>query len=805
MSEYYAPPVSDSTEIIQGLETVAVRLKEESVVKYLSQTIYSSWTSALRELYANELTAAKKARREYKAEPTIELRLDPETRELIIWGRESLGITGEKLKILRYYGRSGNFSGEDAGQFGFGFKSYTLLSDEIRVETYARETRERYGFIGVRGVELRPLKDEELTIGEHGTKVSIVIRGSQGESLGDGEGKEIRLGKVIESLQEVCRFAEIDTYLVLTSPLKRKVQHSFRFSAQEEYYFETEKEAGREKLNHTPKEYAKIVHGANGYDFELETADFHFYGFLALYGESEALKTSGIGSGEVRLVGMPIEASVTAEAKEGTSNHPEKPTYPLSFWFVNLKDERKFTPTADRERLREGSFDVVHGRVREYLRARFASMEVRSFEEYRNSRFRPILNSAREEKGIRELLTPETLRVCDALATEVGALDEDSRQEEDDGVGVGDPRHERRRSRWTSSYAPAGVVDARLRDVVVKSRRIFMVSRKQKADGNGFFAPVKTAHTLRKILRAKYADAEVFMHPGYASPWARQDFRSVEQSRKDMMEQFGILDAKVEADKVRRELGPDWRTAAGVSRRMVKEPKREATVWTRAESGCLVEPMRRSSDDVGDDTVRVRGNIKGWVELLREYRVIGVSFTKDVGVRGGGMSEEQFASKASATRVFTREGLKTIGEVVKASTKPILLLHFEDEQLLDYYRPKSRLAALATSDESAFGAVAYLRLVGREHEVTRSIPEGHAGTTKSRDGRRDVDHLSDPTRANYMFIAKKRLGKSADPTLLRLLRDAIENADGGRQELTSLIEAAEKYAQFVNVDQAAQP
>src|ERR1700693_296602 len=160
MSEYYAPPVSDSTEIIQGLETVAVRLKEESVVKYLSQTIYSSWTSALRELYANELTAAKKARREYKAEPTIELRLDPETRELIIWGRDSLGITGEKLKILRYYGRSGNFSGEDAGQFGFGFKSYTLLSDEIRVETYARETRERYGFIGVRGVELRPLKDE---------------------------------------------------------------------------------------------------------------------------------------------------------------------------------------------------------------------------------------------------------------------------------------------------------------------------------------------------------------------------------------------------------------------------------------------------------------------------------------------------------------------------------------------------------------------------------------------------------------------------------------------------------------------
>ena len=293
MSEYYVPPVSDSTEIIQGLETVAVRLKEESVVKYLSQTIYSSWTSALRELYANELTAAKKARREYKAEPTIELRLDPETRELIIWGRESLGITGEKLKILRYYGRSGNFSGEDAGQFGFGFKSYTLLSDEIRVETYARETRERYGFVGVRGVELRPLKDEELTIGEHGTKVSIVIRGSQGESLGDGEGKEIRLGKVIESLQEICRFAEIDTYLVLTSPLKRKVQHSFRFSAQEEYYFETEKEAGREKLNHTPKEYAKIVHGANGYDFELETADFHFYGFLALYGESEGPQDVG--------------------------------------------------------------------------------------------------------------------------------------------------------------------------------------------------------------------------------------------------------------------------------------------------------------------------------------------------------------------------------------------------------------------------------------------------------------------------------------------------------------------------------
>ncbi|MDV3293443.1 MAG: hypothetical protein LYZ70_04155 [Nitrososphaerales archaeon] len=764
MEAYYTPTVAEKRPPVEGLETIPVRLKEEAIVKYLSQTIYSSWKSALRELYANELTAAKKAER-MGAKPTIEITLDPKTRELTIQGKDSLGITGEKFRVLRYYGRSGNFLGEDAGQFGLGAKSFVMLSDTIRIETRARETGERYGVIGVKGVEFRPIPDEELTIDGFGTRVSLPIRSKQENAESDEDDKEIKLQDVVETLENVCKFAEIDTYLELPSPLKTKTKYTWS----ESVYEHTERDAGRRKLNRTPKEYARDTYGEKGYDFEYDAKDFHFYGYLAVDREGDGVDVNH--RGEVRLVGMPIEVTVRNPDAKKESDSQVNPSFPMSFWYVNLKDERKFMPTADRERLKEGLFEQVNERVIEILKGEFARMVIRSFDDYRNSPFKPILNClGYDSPGLRDYFDPDTRLVCSALGSSVGGI-----EEEDNG------ECERWRRRWS---VPKGAYEAKVRDLVAKSGHVFMLSRKRK--GNGYVLPLKTAVTLRKVLRTKYPDAEVFLHPGFEHYWSGQDFDAVEKRARILREHYGIPDAKLKAEKVRKEFGKDWRRAVGIETKAKAAPE-EAVVWVRDDY--KVEPVKKGLDDIGKNTVRVRGNIRDWVNLLRKYYTDGYGFTKEIKGMDGGMTEEGFAGEVSSTKVMTAKGETTVGKASEPD-KELIVFRFDDPEILEFYKPKGKNVILAPTAESAFGAIAFLKLAKKAYDVVENVGEGLV--------KPPVEPLSksNPAEMNYLYIAQKRMGRSsANEQMMELLRNALSNSMPG--EMKSLVDTAVTYSRYL--------
>ncbi len=109
--------------------------------------------------------------------PRIEITLNPDRRELIIQGIHSLGISKDTFaeKVI-YYGRSGNVSSKRPGRFGFGLKSYPALGKSITLETYALETEDRYGVTGSEGTHFKRIPEEQLTVSEHGTKVSIILK-----------------------------------------------------------------------------------------------------------------------------------------------------------------------------------------------------------------------------------------------------------------------------------------------------------------------------------------------------------------------------------------------------------------------------------------------------------------------------------------------------------------------------------------------------------------------------------------------------------------------------------------------------
>ncbi len=57
-------------------------------------------------------------------------------------------------------------------------------------------------------------------------------------------------------------------------------------------------------------------------------------------------------------------------------------------------------------------------------------------------------------------------------------------------------------------------------------------------------------------------------------------------------------------------------------------------------------------------------------------------------------------------------------------------------------------------------------------------------------------HESDSREVNYLFIAQKRLGRSANKEMSLLLRNAIGNSSTN-EEMSSLVETAAKYSGFL--------
>ena len=352
---------AQTEEILPNPDTIQVRLKDDAVIKYLSEGIYKSWKSAIRELFANELTAALTAQEiDPHANPRIEIRINPETRELVIHGMDSLGITQDTFADkLIYYGRSGNTSFRKLGRFGFGIKSYVAIGKSIKIESYSRETNQRFGVVGSEGAYFKRMPDKELSISDHGTKISIILKDDEKEEEETSyNGKTtvtkrriIEFEELIKTIREVCLYSDIDTFLTINSDIKERKHSYYGWSSYESIVAK----AGREKISYSPREYAESQLDISGkdsvkFEFELDEPDFSFFGILASSNGNREVNVSP-SNGEVRLIKMPIEVTVPEERQDRAGETRDvEPEYPMSFWFVNLKDESIFPPTPDRER-----------------------------------------------------------------------------------------------------------------------------------------------------------------------------------------------------------------------------------------------------------------------------------------------------------------------------------------------------------------------------------------------------------------------------------------------------------------------
>ena len=600
--------------------------------------------------------------------------------------------------------------------------SYVCLGESIRIESYSLETEDRYGVTGSGGTHFKRIPEEQLTISEHGTKVSIILKkdvreeesdqsyyGSRsGYAASTDRRKIIELDELIETIENVCRFSDIDTYLTITSD--RKITKHSSYSSYS--YESTINSQTRKKINFTPREYAatRIAKGnqrsSELFEFELDDPDFYFYGVLATSGTDETEVDVNSENGEVRLLKMPIEATIPKE----DSNHVIKevnPEYPMTFWFVNLKDEVKFAPTPDRERLREGVYCEVHKKIVEFLKGKFAEIEIKSFSDYRNSKHKPILNS-HSDRHLQEFFTEPTRQICSVLDTEViVGGEQDSNQSS---------RHWRHHS-----YNP------KLRELVAKTENIFMLQRELTSTGKEFVLPKKTALNLQKVIRVKYPDAIVFLYPGSYPSWRLNETlpQILELGRKLSVE-FSVRKAKTEAATLKQELGSGWRKMAGMEiKEKTPEKEREVVVWKSAREygSSIADPIRVKPSEIESNTVRITGNMKEWIDLLKRYTVRDYGITKEIRGLSRGMSEEEFKGRLSKKSVATENGLKKTLREVKNSVdvggiKQVTVIRFNDPDILKFYKLKDSRMICARTDKETFEVVAYLKLSNIDFKAT---------------------------------------------------------------------------------------
>ena len=352
-------------ELNEG-DTIKVGLDSDVIIQKLSHEIYSNWRSALRELYNNE---ARACRNTWKNAPTqlidevstlekpeIHITINPVERGLIIEGRNSEGITVNVFhKSLRMLGVSSNFDGKEIGQMGMGFASYTLLFEAMKIDTWARATDEKWSALADGGINFKILGNPDMKY--YGTRLSGTYKDS------------LSADNMIEHLQLLARFSTVPTFIHLTEDTMNHNSGMIVCDQFDNGFEWLMKE--RELYN---EQHSRSRTDADEHMFipvSIERDDFDFYGYWYLEHTTwGSVRIEEIGANLTTLIGTPVDAGDMYGI-----NH-------LSGMALNIKDERKYAPTTDRDRMKEESMVDIEAEIVEELKTIISKFKCSSIKEY---------------------------------------------------------------------------------------------------------------------------------------------------------------------------------------------------------------------------------------------------------------------------------------------------------------------------------------------------------------------------------------------------------------------------------------
>jgi hypothetical protein len=714
-------------------DVVKVRLKASAVAQQIAVALYKSPSAGFREIYSNECRAARVASKQFGADPRIELVLNSKERTLTVQGIDTLGITSEIfVEVLRYMGRTTNDQAGEVGQFGWGFFAVFTLTDELRLETYARETNERYGVTAESAAGFKPLPDEAVEITEYGTKITVKIK------------QQIHLSDLVDWIERYCKYSDVETNLTITHDIKDEKWN---------YDWVTRK-AGRNRLDGSFKDQLrksiqndslKVVH-----EVEVNKPDYYFYG--AIVGNEEHARTDSHDRADLLLLQVPIES----EDIKGFD-------LPLTGWVLNVRDERRYPPTPDRDRFKEGTLKTILDEIQSTLQAKFSEdFKLRSLDDYRRQQWRGIYSSSRSKAS--KFFDAQTLALSMMLNTNVARP-----AMEGEAATEGRYRYGHR-----STVAEKSIVVEPLRKVVARTKRIYYYPLQSTA-GQKPIMPAKRIAMTQKILGTKFEDAEVvtFGYPAGRYVYSEDDgLRSMQEFTATLSKTNISVDAKAEAEKIKKELGKSWRTKCGLPEPQRNKPPPIDWPIHRWTTRGRVEAERVSFKKIPADVIRVHGKIEPYIEIL-QHAETKIGITRDrPGMRGGTKLNDLLAS-LKTKKVTTQRGKMTFETIASKARKTLIYLS-DNPEILKHYAPKGQFMVAAEGDE-AVQLMFYLQGLNVAYITTR-VPSDAAFRSKT-----GIDTVEDfvgryldidgGKRATTAFIGSCELNI---PELKELMLTAIE-------------------------------
>lgn len=350
--EYYAPDlgnakplqIHDNEEDVEDFET---RLDQKVIFQRVAKELYKYPSSAIRELLVNAIGhGARKANEKYgdSNNACVEIHLHPHERHLTITDIRGMGMTFAQIKsLMSYVGKSGNMDSKTAGQFGMGYFSHLKVADSCIVETKVRDAYEYKGeqvkcmaFLNNRGWQWQKINksDDDVELEEPGTRISLTLN------------NDIDIYDVIDTIKKVSEYQDIPVELILDDDYGKMSAGKI----------EIEQNADLSKVHEDVEGQETII---------LDDEDVYF---KAVMYKGDYGNLAHNGAKVITLARVPIDVD------DGMIPN-------FSGYILNIKNERKYMPLPDRERLAVKSEEALKVKLEKLFKDHFGKLTATTAEE----------------------------------------------------------------------------------------------------------------------------------------------------------------------------------------------------------------------------------------------------------------------------------------------------------------------------------------------------------------------------------------------------------------------------------------
>jgi hypothetical protein len=638
------------SELADSNGTIKAKIDEAVVRERLSSSIYGSPSSAFRELYANELRACREARKR-GLNPVIEITLNKKERTLTIQGVDSTGMTKEKFTgVLAVIGETdGVGSGTEAEtgtgtgteMMGLGYMAFRVLSDTILFEVRSLESGETFAYLGngdvYQSVPLsRPLE-------KTGTRVTVTLR--NGVDIDNGLPGEIR---------RICRYSDIDTFLT-------KIDEDGK------------NDDGPAQIN-TPRLADDSGWQSAFVEIYDEDIEFVAYGLDVREKEKEGRAV------ETLLLRLPIQAPLIESA------------FPFDLAILNIKNETKYPPTVDRERLTEQAQKDIIAALKQKLSEKLpGALDLRTLDDLRKSDYR-LLYADKLYTRLEDLYRPsaETLEISELAGAEVSSISLDENGE-----------------------------------LVEDQHSLFV----DLLDSRNIFYSETLNREMLYVLAQQYRDAVLFN---------LYDPKSGKKRFIDLFKKYGVrFDAAEECKRIKAGLPEGWQK--GMPRRPPADTglPNEILIHRSGVSSFLIHgfyfkrlvrcstkyPTANGLD--GGRFIFIE-RISDYLPILNQvdstYRLTKLESRSWATARPDIVTLEKFIETLRKKEVETSDGRLTFEDIQRNGKRPAILV-YDDQRLASVYRPEGDAVFIPADPETAFELAVWCVYHKMGYEIRHVVPE----------------------------------------------------------------------------------